>query len=206
MKQRQYNLASPSFYFENIFLTEWEALGGTLDGQILDKRTPESAQEFLNIESEPIASAIRLTNKWSSNVAARNIFLTISLQPNEAADITTSRLRIKDWADQRGFDTQGFFIDNGSGLSRVGRIPISLVSDILNAAWMDASMPEFVSSFSIPGVDGTLATRFTHSPVNARGHLKTGYLEEVRSIAGYLHLSNGRTCLLYTSPSPRDRG
>lgn len=193
MKQRQYNLVSPSFYFENIFLTEWEALGGTLDGQILDKRTPESAQEFLNIESEPIASAIRLTNKWSSNVAARNIFLTISLQPNETADITTSRLRIKDWADQRGFDTQGFFIDNGSGLSRVGRIPISLVSDILNAAWMDASMPEFVSSFSIPGVDGTLATRFTHSPVNARGHLKTGYLEEVRSIAGYLHLSNGRT-------------
>ena len=126
-------------------------------------------------------------------MAARNIFLTLSFQPNETSDITASRLRIKDWADQRGFDTQGFFIDNGSGLSRVGRIPISLVSDILNAAWMDASMPEFVSSFSIPGVDGTLATRFTQSPVNARGHLKTGYLEEVRSIAGYLHLSNGRT-------------
>jgi D-alanyl-D-alanine carboxypeptidase/D-alanyl-D-alanine-endopeptidase (penicillin-binding protein 4) len=174
-------------------MTEWAALGGTLDGQILDKKTPESAQEFLSIESEPLASALRLTNKWSSNVAARHIFLTLSLQPNKTADITASRLNINDWARQRGFNTKGFFIDNGSGLSRDGRIPASLISAILNAAWVDASMPEFVSSFSIPGVDGTLETRFTHSPVNAKAHLKTGYLESVRSIAGYLHLSNGHT-------------
>ncbi|MDC3408218.1 D-alanyl-D-alanine carboxypeptidase, partial [Burkholderiales bacterium] len=30
-------------------------------------------------------------------------------------------------------------------------------------------------------------------PANARAHLKTGYLEGVRSIAGYLHLPQGRT-------------
>ncbi len=193
VKQRQYSFLSPSVYFENVFLTEWAALGGTLDGQILDKKTPESAQELLSIESEPLASALRLTNKWSSNVAARHIFLTLSLQPNKTADITASRLNINDWARQRGFNTKGFFIDNGSGLSRHGRIPASLISSILNAAWVDASMPEFVSSFSIPGVDGTLENRFTHSPANARAHLKTGYLEGVRSIAGYLHLSNGHT-------------
>ncbi|MDA1332522.1 MAG: D-alanyl-D-alanine carboxypeptidase/D-alanyl-D-alanine-endopeptidase [Proteobacteria bacterium] len=193
IKQRQYNFLAPSVYFENIFLTEWTALGGVINGQILDKTTPESAQELLSIQSEPLASALRLTNKWSSNVAARNIFLTLSLQPNTASDIAASRSIINDWAIKRGFNTEGFFIDNGSGLSRSARVSASLISEILNAAWIDASMPEFVSSFSIPGVDGTLETRFTHSIVNARAHLKTGSLEDVRSIAGYLHLSNGRT-------------
>ena len=60
-------------------------------------------------------------------------------------------------------------------------------------AWSDPSMPEFVSSLSIPGVDGTLGKRYSLSPVEAKAHLKTGYLEGVRSIAGYLHLPKGRT-------------
>jgi serine-type D-Ala-D-Ala carboxypeptidase/endopeptidase (penicillin-binding protein 4) len=148
---------------------------------------------FLESTSEPIASALRVTNKWSSNLAARNIFLTLSLQLSEQADLETSRTLVKRWAENHGISTKGVFIDNGSGLSRNGRVTVAAVSKILNVAWLDPSMPEFISSFSVPGVDGTLKSKFHSSPVNAKAHLKTGYLEGVRSIAGYLHLPQGRT-------------
>ena len=193
IKQRQYSLLSPSLFFENAFRTEWATLGGTFDGSILENKTPNDAKMFLESTSEPIASALRVTNKWSSNLAARNIFLTLSLQLSEQADLEISRTLVKRWAENHGISTKGVFIDNGSGLSRNGRVTVAAVSKILNVAWLDPSMPEFISSFSVPGVDGTLKSKFHSSPVNAKAHLKTGYLEGVRSIAGYLHLPQGQT-------------
>jgi D-alanyl-D-alanine carboxypeptidase/D-alanyl-D-alanine-endopeptidase (penicillin-binding protein 4) len=180
-------------YFKNAFVSQWAALGGALTGKILEDKTPESAQLLLTTKSEPLASALRLTNKWSSNLAARNIFLTLSAQQNKTGDLTQSRLIVEKWAKGRGLDTKGLVVDNGSGLSRDSRTTASLISEILKMAWMDPSMPEFVSSLSIPGVDGTLGKRYGLSPVEAKAHLKTGYLEGVRSIAGYLHLPQGRT-------------
>ena len=193
IKERQYNLLSHSLYFKNAFLSKWSALGGTLTGKILEDKTPESAQLLLTTKSEPLASALRLTNKWSSNLAARNIFLTLSAQQNKTGDLTQSRLIVENWGKGRGLDTKGLVIDNGAGLSRDGRTTASLISEILKMAWMDPSMPEFVSSLSIPGVDGTLGKRYRFGPAEAKAHLKTGYLEGVRSIAGYLHLPGGRT-------------
>ena len=52
---------------------------------------------------------------------------------------------------------------------------------------MDPSMPEFLSSLSIPGVDGTLENKFVLTPLACRSHLKTGFLKNVRAIAGYIH-------------------
>jgi D-alanyl-D-alanine carboxypeptidase/D-alanyl-D-alanine-endopeptidase (penicillin-binding protein 4) len=193
IKERQYNFLSHSLYFKNAFVSQWSALGGTLTGKILEDKTPESAQLLLTTKSEPLASALRLTNKWSSNLAARNIFLTLSAQQNKTGDLTQSRLIVENWGKGRGLNTEGLIIDNGAGLSRDGRTTASLVSEILKMAWMEPSMPEFVSSLSIPGVDGTLGKRYSLSPVEAKAHLKTGYLKGVRSIAGYLHLPEGRT-------------
>ena len=192
-KQRQYNFLSHSLYFKNAFVSEWSALGGALTGKILESKTPDSAQLLLTTKSEPLASALSLTNKWSSNLAAKNIFLTLSAQQNKTGDLPQSRLIVENWGKGRGLDTRGLFIDNGAGLSRDGRTTVSLISEILKVAWLDPSMPEFVSSLSIPGVDGTLEKRYSLSPVEAKAHLKTGYLEGVRSIAGYLHLPKGRT-------------
>ena len=167
--------------------------GQSEQGKILEDKTPESAQLLLTTKSEPLATALRLSNKWSSNLAAKNIFLTLSAQQNKTGDLTQSRLIVETWGKGRGLDTRGLVIDNGAGLSRNGRTTASLISAILKMAWSDPSMPEFVSSLSMPGVDGTLGKRYRLSPVEAKAHLKTGYLDSVRSIAGYLHLPKGRT-------------
>jgi len=76
-------------------------------------------------------------------------------------------------------------LDNGSGLSRSERISADSLAQILRAAWQSAVMPELISSLPLAGVDGTLRKRLNDSSTTGRAHLKTGYLEGVRAIAGY---------------------
>jgi len=83
------------------------------------------------------------------------------------------------------------FVDNGSGLSRYSRVTTKFIGAVLKKAWMDPSMPEFLSSLSIPGVDGTLENKFRLTPLASRSHLKTGFLKNVRAVAGYIHHDSG---------------
>ena len=53
-------------------------------------------------------------------------------------------------------------------------------------------MPELISSLPLAGVDGTLRKRMTTSPAGGRAHLKTGYLGNVRALAGYVLDNSGK--------------
>jgi D-alanyl-D-alanine carboxypeptidase/D-alanyl-D-alanine-endopeptidase (penicillin-binding protein 4) len=55
---------------------------------------------------------------------------------------------------------------------------------LLRAAWQSPVMPELIASLPVAGVDGTLRKRFNDRLGGGRAHLKTGYLEGVRAIAG----------------------
>ena len=52
-------------------------------------------------------------------------------------------------------------------------------------------MPEYMSSLSISGLDGTLARRFRNGPLTGKAHIKTGSLDHVSAIAGYLQSKSG---------------
>lgn len=91
-----------------------------------------------------------------------------------------------------GIDTSGLVIANGSGLSRIERVTTRTLAEMLLAAWRRPYMPEFVASLPIVGVDGTLRDRLAASPASGHGHLKTGYINGVRSIAGYVLDRHGR--------------
>ena len=60
------------------------------------------------------------------------------------------------------------------------------------AAWRRPYMPEFVASLPIVGVDGTARDRLADSPASGQAHVKTGYLNGVRAIAGYVLDRDGR--------------
>jgi D-alanyl-D-alanine carboxypeptidase/D-alanyl-D-alanine-endopeptidase (penicillin-binding protein 4) len=70
------------------------------------------------------------------------------------------------------------------------------MAQLLDAAYRDAYMPEFMSSLSLPGIDGTLATRFRNEDLAGRSHLKTGTLNGVTAIAGYMLNRKGRRLIV----------
>ena len=195
-KRRQYSFFPSHDYFSHVFNKLWyDRIPSTIP-PIRAAKTPASARLLYRATSEPLSSAIHRANKFSSNVVARQIFLTLSTPENELASIERSRKMLSRWLRDKNIIDEGFFIDNGSGLSRNSRLTASLLSHVLRWGWRDPSMPEFLSSLSVPGVDGTLQKRFSGDPILGRAHLKTGFLDGVRSIAGYLHLHNGETLSL----------
>ncbi len=63
---------------------------------------------------------------------------------------------------------------------------------MLSFAWKQPYMPEFLASMSLSGLDGTLRRRFDDSELVGQAHLKTGSLDHVAAIAGYLQSRSGR--------------
>ncbi len=170
----------------------WRELGGKFSGQLQIQDTPVGAVKVIEQLSDPLGYVVRDINKWSNNLMARQLLLTIaaektSLPANEANGAAT----IKTWLGSKSVNGSSLnfdelVIENGSGLSRTERISAEHLSQMLVSAYNSPVMPEFMSSLPILSLDGTAMKRLKDSPVSARAHLKTGSLDGVSSIAGYV--------------------
>lgn len=175
---------------ERLFRALWRELGGTLRGQVREGTAPETARPLAAHDSPALGEVVREINKYSNNVMARQLFLTLAAE--RPATPEGARRRIKAWLDEKQLDLPGLVLDNGAGLSRSERISAEGLSRLLLAAWHSPVMPELISSLPLAGVDGTLKKRLGNGAAAGRAHLKTGYLEGVRAIAGYLLDASGK--------------
>ena len=86
----------------------------------------------------------------------------------------------------------GFQVVDGSGLSLLNRVSPQTLTDVLSYAYQDKSISiDFLESLPVAGVDGTLKKRFRNSEVQGRVRAKTGYLNNVRALSGYIFTKNG---------------
>ena len=169
----------------------WKELGGTLGGQVRAGNVAIGSKLVAQHESPPLADAVRDINKFSNNVMARQVFLTLG---NDTAPATAerSKQRVSEWLNQRGLRFNELVLDNGSGLSRSERISGDSLNRLLLDAWKNPVMPEFVSSMPIVGIDGTMKKRLNGSEASGRAHIKTGTLDGVKAAAGYALDAQGR--------------
>ena len=184
----------------------WKELGGTLSGQVRAGSVPVGAKLLTQHESAPLADAVRDINKFSNNVMARQVFLTIG---NDSAPATAERARqrITDWLAGRNLRFSELVLDNGSGLSRIERISADSLNRLLLDAWKSPVMPEFVSSMPIVGIDGTMKKRLNGSDATGRAHIKTGTLDGVKTAAGYALDGQGRRhAVTFLINHPRAQG
>ncbi len=189
---------------ERLFRALWRELGGSLNGKARDGLTPASARVLAVQESPPLSEVVREINKYSNNVMARQLFLTLAAKRPATAE--GARQRIEEWLDDKKLKLPALVIDNGSGLSRSERISADGLSQLLLAAWKSPVMPELISSLPLAGIDGTLKKRLGNSAAAGRAHLKTGYLEGVRAIAGYVLDSNDqRWVVVFLINDPKSR-
>ena len=179
-----------------VFASLWRDLGGTWNGAVKIAPTPADARLIATLESAPLADAIRDINKFSNNVMARQLFLTLSAELNkEPGNQTASGLIIRDWLAKKGIPAGELIVENGSGLSRNERISAATLAQLLEAAWKSSVMPEFMSSLSLVGIDGTMRKRGKNGKTESiagQAHIKTGSLNDARAMAGYVLDGGGR--------------
>ncbi|WP_341581458.1 D-alanyl-D-alanine carboxypeptidase/D-alanyl-D-alanine-endopeptidase [Marinobacter metalliresistant] len=171
-------------------------MGVVISGGNLNGVAPEGARLVLKTTSPDLVSMVRDINKWSSNVMARQLLLTIGAQ-NRLEDENDDRVAgirvIYEWLEGKGINTAGMVIDNGAGLSRHGRITARQGAQILQHAWNSAYSADLMASMPIIAMDGTMARRLRNTGMDGEGRIKTGYLENVRSIAGFTRDANNTT-------------
>jgi D-alanyl-D-alanine carboxypeptidase/D-alanyl-D-alanine-endopeptidase (penicillin-binding protein 4) len=176
------------------FRALWEASGGSWSGQVREGRTPPGAIELLTHESPPLAEIVRDINKFSNNVMARQVFLTLGApDPGQRASPERSVQTVTGWLSQAGLAMPELVLENGCGLSRRERISAESLARLLQHAYASPRMPEFVASLPVAGLDGTMKKR---NAASGSAYVKTGLLEGVRALAGYVLAGSGHRYVL----------
>ena len=179
-------LSHPEFV-GGVFRQLWPELGGALSGTVREAAVPQGMKLFYSHESAPLTEIVRDINKFSNNVMARQLYLTIGAEaarPPGRYDKSFSV--VKSWLAKRGLDMPELVIENGSGLSRRDRISAQSLGAMLVAAYHSTVMPEFIASMPLVAVDGTMRKRLKGEQVAGSAHIKTGSLADVRAISGYV--------------------
>jgi serine-type D-Ala-D-Ala carboxypeptidase/endopeptidase (penicillin-binding protein 4) len=189
-------LLTPPSYAFGTFVELWRQSGGEFSGKLRIEATPADAKPLLSYESLTLGEIVRLTNKFSSNLMARQLLLTLGKERfGEPATLEKGADAIAEWGRERGLDLQDMDIDNGSGLSRSTHISVLQMAKALSLAYRSRFAPEFMASLPLAGLDGTLRSRMKSSPAGAV-RLKTGHLDGVSGVAGYVTTPAGKTYVL----------
>jgi D-alanyl-D-alanine carboxypeptidase/D-alanyl-D-alanine-endopeptidase (penicillin-binding protein 4) len=198
-------------YVGALFGAVWKELGGTLQGTEREGVVGSNARLFSVHRSEPLSAVIRDINKFSNNVMARQLFLTLgqagpsldepaasaTADANESFNthplsIERSLFVMQTWLARNRLDFKEVVLENGAGLSRKERISAAHMAQLLQHAFDDPLSAELQASLPILGVDGSVKRRLKDSPAASHAHLKTGTLEGVKTVAGYVKSQSGK--------------
>ncbi len=193
--EKEWNVAllSHQDYIAGVFKKLWEDMGGVLRGRTRDGAVPTMARLIATQDSASLAEIVRDINKYSNNVMARQLYLSLSAEMLGAPGRTDkSATVIRSWLEQKSLSMPELVLENGSGLSREERISAGSMGRLLVAAFRSPVMPELLASLPLVAYDGTMRRRLKFESIAGQAHIKTGSLTGVRSVAGYVLDREGR--------------
>ena len=173
----------------------WKETGGEIAGNWRLGQVPGGAVKLAQSQSPDLVNAIRDINKYSNNLMARQLFLTVGAQTRQAGDaddIQPAVRTVHQVISNHGGDWRELQLENGSGLSREEQISVRHMAQLLQWAWQSPYAPEYISSLPIAAVDGTMKKRLRNTSIAGAAHIKTGTLKNVRAAAGFVRAPDGR--------------
>lgn len=197
-----------SFYYalKDKLNQEGVKVGGTLKLE----RISQDARDLFTYYSRSLEEIVSKTAKKSNNLYARQLLLLLGAKVYGApATMGKGRSAIVQILSSKGALGNGVLrVDNGSGLSRVSKLNAKLLADMYDNAY-DRYGTRWMETLSIAGVDGTIKRRFRHTVVKNRAWMKTGTVNRVKNIGGYVKNKKGKlytVVILVNSPKSRYRG
>ena len=203
-KEAKYNIVAldANTFLARGFAAAWELAGGKWAAAPsgISGTVPNNAKLLLHFEGIDLENDVQDINKFSNNVMARQILLTLALEKKgKPATIENGILVIREKLSQLGLNFPELVIENGSGLSRNEAISALHLNELLVTARQLSIAQPFYNSLPIAGVDGTMQHRlishlrqFLHLKTKPEVRMKTGSLNDVRSIAGYVVSKSGK--------------
>lgn len=190
----------PARFAGEVFRAALAARGITIRGrQIATGTAPPTAKQLAVHDSLPLADVVRFMNKLSDNYVAESILKTMGAEARAAV----GQVGPATWADgttavtaalaKLGLPAGTYRAANGSGLFASTDVSAKQLVTLLAAAHADYRIgPDLLASLPIGGADGTLSRRFHGTPARGRVRAKTGTLDKVITLAGYIAVDSGK--------------
>ena len=197
------SVTSPAELFVNLLKDRLQKIGVEVNGRarLMDDTDKMSVRpdliDIANLESPPLALIVAKTMKPSQNMYTETLLWTLGERSIRApnANTTSANLGInavKEFLRGIGLPPDAIVQYDGSGLSRHNLVTPSAVAALyVHMAKQSNFAQAWRDSLTIGGVDGTLSRRFigTAAAANLRG--KTGTLDQVSALSGYVTTAAG---------------
>lgn len=182
-------------FLHGIFKAAWKDMGGQFTGRtrIQPGAAARGRPLYAWQSTLDLGEVVHHINKFSNNVMTRMLLLEMAAASGQGA-LPPDRAGqwLHQWYRSQGLALPSLVMENGSGLSRQARISAGDMVTLLARAASSPTAPWFEDSLPVVGIDGTMKTRLRMDPVAGQAQIKTGTLQDVRAIAGYVTAASGR--------------
>lgn len=188
------NVDDPFRFAGETFRAYLKRAGVNIAGGIKKGQVPPGARLIHAHQSEPLSMILRDLNRFSNNFVAEQIVKTVAAEVMGAPGTHENGLSLAmRFLSELGLDTTGVVLADGSGLSKDNRLTAKTLSGLLVAMSRRFDIgPDFIASLGIMGVDGSVRKRLKTSPAKALARAKTGTLNRVTALAGYVAGQDGK--------------
>ena len=163
--------------------------------ELSPKRLPRSvlAEHF----SPPLSEAIKAVNKESENLHAEMLLRTLGRVVNNRGSLEGGLDALNTFVTQQvGILPGETYFSDGSGLSREDLVAPHATVKLLLYMARSPHFQAYFDSLPVSGIDGTLAHRLSGDDLKGRIHAKTGSVEHVNTLSGYMDLPSGKRLVL----------
>ena len=170
--------------------------GITIEGKVIDQSNSniqlEPRKKLTKYTSPKLVDIVYFINQTSNNAMSEALLKTTGFYEKGDFSLDTGRAIVNKHLTKRTFDFDGFHFADGSGLSRSNVVtPMSQVK-FLSALMEEKHFDAYFKSLPIAGQTGTLKSMFINSESNGQVFAKTGTLNRVKTLAGYVKTKSGK--------------
>lgn len=187
-------MPSPARTCADLFASHLRTRGiGVSSNSMQVYSTPDSLRSVLDYYSTSYYTIAQYTNLTSNNIYAESIFKYLGYAKYGLGSFANGSRAVMDYFKEKGLDTDGINIADGSGLSRLNRTTTDFLCRYLAVISKEGFYNEFLQSLPKVGESGTAKNILPNLPMGITVRLKTGTMNGVKSYAGYIITAHGQT-------------
>jgi serine-type D-Ala-D-Ala carboxypeptidase/endopeptidase (penicillin-binding protein 4) len=142
-------------------------------------------------QSQPLIEDVRVINKVSQNLHAEILLRLLGREKGTAGTIEGGQEVLHGFLAGAGITPEEYVFYDGSGLSRENLVTPHAVLKLLTYVNAQPWAAEYRNTLPVAGTDGSLADRFKNTPATGRVQGKTGSLNHVNALSGYITTLHG---------------
>lgn len=201
-KKEWVTVSNPTAYTLDVFKKSLSAKGITFakSSKVTRRGVPQNVKVITSRQSMPLKNLMRPFMKLSNNTHAEILAKTMGKQVHGEGSWNAGLRVMREFGQSVGLHSADWNFEDASGMSHKNKVSSAQLTELLFVARQAPWYGSFVQGLPISGINdrfvgGTLKNRLTSASVKGKVIAKTGSLNHVNSLAGYVETRNGETLI-----------